>query len=268
METFWALLAIGEGNSSGIGEFPAQRPVTPSFDVFFDLRPNKRLSKQPWGWWFETPSGPLWRHCKLSMAVDMRLRTSSPLVQPNARWRHPIETFSLLALCEGNPPVIGGFPAQRPVTRSFDAFFDLRLNNRLSKPSRRRWFVTPSCSLWHHCNDVHSQWGTSWQIYFSCVLGKFSTTGVNIAERHVLSIDALFSFFLYLFEVVDYKKKVCACPNYHPLSPKIKELINTRSGSAIVEIHGRIVSIYQSFHWYFMLRDSVNFLYCLKSLAV
>ena len=36
-------------------EFPAQRPVTRSFDVFFDLRPNKRLSKQPLGWWFETP---------------------------------------------------------------------------------------------------------------------------------------------------------------------------------------------------------------------
>ena len=41
---------------TGPGEFPAQRPVTWSFDVFFDLRPNKRLSKQPWGWWFETPS--------------------------------------------------------------------------------------------------------------------------------------------------------------------------------------------------------------------
>ena len=27
------------------GEFPAQRPVTQSFDVFFDLRRNKRLSK-------------------------------------------------------------------------------------------------------------------------------------------------------------------------------------------------------------------------------
>ena len=47
----------------GPGEFPAQRPVTRSFDVFFDLRPNKRLSKQPWGWWFETPAWSLWRHC-------------------------------------------------------------------------------------------------------------------------------------------------------------------------------------------------------------
>ena len=42
---------------------PTQRPVTQSFDVFFDLRLNKQLSKQPWGWWFETPSWSLWRHC-------------------------------------------------------------------------------------------------------------------------------------------------------------------------------------------------------------
>ena len=42
---------------------PAQRPVTRSFDVFFDLRLNKRLSKQSWGWWLETLSCPLWLHC-------------------------------------------------------------------------------------------------------------------------------------------------------------------------------------------------------------
>ena len=53
------------GNSPRTGEFPAQRPVTRSFDVFFDLRLNKRLSKQSWGWWFETPSLPLWRHCNV-----------------------------------------------------------------------------------------------------------------------------------------------------------------------------------------------------------
>ena len=45
------------------GEFHTQRPMTPSFDVFFNLRLNKRLSKQSWGWWFETLSRPLWRHC-------------------------------------------------------------------------------------------------------------------------------------------------------------------------------------------------------------
>ena len=56
METFSALLAICAGIS------PVQRPVTLSFDVFFDLHPNKRLSKQWWGWWFEMPSCPLWPH--------------------------------------------------------------------------------------------------------------------------------------------------------------------------------------------------------------
>ena len=50
------------GNSPVPGEFPAQRPVTRSFDVFFDLHLNKRLSKQSWGWWFETLSRPFWRH--------------------------------------------------------------------------------------------------------------------------------------------------------------------------------------------------------------
>ena len=44
------------------GEFPAQRPVKQSFDVFFDFRLNKRLSKQSGGWWFETPCRSLWRH--------------------------------------------------------------------------------------------------------------------------------------------------------------------------------------------------------------
>ena len=62
-ETFSTLLALCAVNSPVTGEFPAQRPVTRSFDVFFDLRLNKRLSKQPYGWWFETPSCSLWRHC-------------------------------------------------------------------------------------------------------------------------------------------------------------------------------------------------------------
>ena len=62
METFFALLAICAGNSPVPGEFPTQRPVTRSFDVYFDLRLNKRLCKQSWGWWFETLLCPLWRH--------------------------------------------------------------------------------------------------------------------------------------------------------------------------------------------------------------
>ena len=49
METIAALLAICAGNSPVTGEFPAQRPATWSFDVFLDLRPNERSSKQSLG---------------------------------------------------------------------------------------------------------------------------------------------------------------------------------------------------------------------------
>ena len=58
---------ICAGNSPVSGEFPAQRPVTRSFRVFFDLRLNKRLSKQSRGWWFETPSRSLWRQRNVNM---------------------------------------------------------------------------------------------------------------------------------------------------------------------------------------------------------
>ena len=45
-----------------------------------------------------------------------------------------METFSaLLAICAGNSPITGEFPSQRPVSRKFVVFFDLRLNERLSK---------------------------------------------------------------------------------------------------------------------------------------
>ena len=59
METFSALLAIYVGNSPVTGEFPAQRPVTRSFEVFVDLRLNKRS----WGWWVNNrEAGDFGRH--------------------------------------------------------------------------------------------------------------------------------------------------------------------------------------------------------------
>ena len=59
-----AVMTSSSRNISRVtGEIPAQRPVVKlSFGVFFDLRLNKWLSKQSWGWWFETRSRPLLRH--------------------------------------------------------------------------------------------------------------------------------------------------------------------------------------------------------------
>ena len=73
METFSAIRAICVGNSPVTDEFPAQRPVMRSFDVFFHLRLNKPLSEQWWGWWVETLSRPSWRHCYVFLDYIMIL---------------------------------------------------------------------------------------------------------------------------------------------------------------------------------------------------
>ena len=62
--------------------------------------------------------------------------------------------FTLLTLCEGNPPITGGFPLQTPATQSFNIFFDMRLNKRFSKQSKRRRFETQLSILWRHCTLV------------------------------------------------------------------------------------------------------------------
>ena len=95
METFSALLDLCAGNSPVTGEFPSQRPVTRSCDVFFDLGLNKRLSKQSWDWWFETPACSLWRHLNVDLTryitlvfnqrFDMRFKT--------LRWRKMAANF-------------------------------------------------------------------------------------------------------------------------------------------------------------------------------
>ena len=70
-------------------------------------------------------------------------------------WRHQMKTFSaLLTLCAGNSPVTGEFSSQRPVTRRFGVFFDLRLSKLLSKQSWGGWFETHPRSLWRHCNEL------------------------------------------------------------------------------------------------------------------
>ena len=63
-------------------------------------------------------------------------RVNGPLCQEFAghRWTPP-------------PP-----PLQRPARLNIAVYFDLCLNKRLSKQSRRWWFETPSRSLWYHCS--------------------------------------------------------------------------------------------------------------------
>ena len=85
-----------------------------------------------------------------------------------------MDTFSaLLALCAGNSPVTSEFPSQRPVTRSFDVFFDLGLNKRLSKQSRR--WVDLRRNHAHYdvivmnFDVIYTKWQAICQSWFCCI---------------------------------------------------------------------------------------------------
>ena len=70
---------------------PLKRPVTRSFDDFFYLGLNKRLSKQSRGWWFKTPSRPLWRHCNVIAVLVVVI-----IIHCHGLWRHVFEIIGKL----------------------------------------------------------------------------------------------------------------------------------------------------------------------------
>ena len=92
--------------------------------------------------------------CLLSVARTEGVLSPSWPYNEVIKWKH----FRVTGPLCGNSPVTSEFPSQRPVTRIFDLFFDLRQNKQLSKQSRRRWFETPSRSLWCHCNASFPHW--------------------------------------------------------------------------------------------------------------
>ena len=114
------------------------------------------------------------RHKLHTYCVHIRWYGSLSNYSSLSWWRHRMETFStLLALCVG----IHRSPLNSPHKGqwwSFDVFFDLRLHKRLSKQPRRRWFETPSRSLWRHCNGL--QLDSIWRWYMHVVLPGFIVT--------------------------------------------------------------------------------------------
>ena len=107
------------------GEFPTQRPVTRSFDVFFDLRLNKRLNKQSWGWWFETPSCRSWRHS-------------------NADPRWAIGRGWLQAPASDGPPCD---------PQGWDVVFNQRSSLSITRTNIHSTSYFVKC--WHHLPDCH-----------------------------------------------------------------------------------------------------------------
>ena len=129
-----------------------------------------------------------------------------------------MDKFSaLLAICAGNTQVNGEFPAQNPVTRNFDVFFDLHLNRRLSKQSWGWWIETLLCPLWCHCNVPQPQilhpfvWcGCN---YISMPL-NFNDSFANVYEQTPLLINRIsildpWSLSLTMCSIYMFMRRIC-----------------------------------------------------------
>ena len=93
-----------------------------SFGDFFDLRRNKPLSKQWWGWWFEAPSRPLWRHCNgCNQFVQVQSEHQSSTLLAFVRGIH---LWPMNSLHKG------------PVTRKMLPFDDVIMNKRSQMHNR------------------------------------------------------------------------------------------------------------------------------------
>ena len=133
------------GEFTGHRWIPTQRPVMRSFDVFFDLRLNKRLSKQLWGWWLETPSCPLWRHCNglpWRHRLAVKMMSSENALNRSEMKRKPFMMMSWQWI-DGRSPV--DFPYEG-TTHNLDIFFDVSLTKLLNE-----WWVARELNEWLSC---------------------------------------------------------------------------------------------------------------------
>ena len=118
-------------------------------------------------------------------------------------WRHQMETFSaLLAICAGNLPVPGEFPAQRPVTQSFGVFFDLRLNKRLKNNREAILSIMTSlwCSIWWQYSVIEAEHHCGMATRGKVFLGKADTSSSTDLRSHD-SIHVYFPGQRWLFHV-------------------------------------------------------------------
>ena len=161
METFPALLALCTGNSPVSGEFTARRPVTRSFDIFFDLRMNGRLSKHSWCWWLETPSSPLWRHSN-GMIVIPGFSVPHSDQCHNSRFSFPESEFARKQwhlMIRWN-----GFHWRQSQRRNCWYCFYPKTRNELAEVSHGA-----RCHLgrwnWNRCDRIWRLWNESWRVF-------------------------------------------------------------------------------------------------------
>ena len=132
--------------------------------------------RHKWRWFLKKKSHLTW-----TTSLHFRCGASISYTNVWTWWRHQMETFFTLTTGHLCGEFIGPrwIPRTKSVTRSFDVFFDLRLNKQLSKQSWGFcWFETPSRSIWCHCNErdrYRAKSGQFWLINrpYASVLTRF-----------------------------------------------------------------------------------------------
>ena len=104
MKTFSALLALCAGNSPVPVNSPHKCQWRWALIFSFDLRLNKRLSKQPRGWWFETPPWSLWRQCNEPETSPTRCNSETQLTYYQKRRRLKLSWYLPSSVMRLVPP--------------------------------------------------------------------------------------------------------------------------------------------------------------------
>ena len=94
----------------------------------------------------------MWFKVFTSLLINQTIMHTSPWHDDVMKWRHFPRYWPFVRGIHRSP--VNSPHSQRPVTRTFDVFFDLSLNKHLTKHSRHWWFETPSHPLWRHFNEM------------------------------------------------------------------------------------------------------------------
>ena len=165
--------------------------------------------------------------------------------------------FRLTGPLRGDPPITGGFPSQRPVNGAFDVFLDLRLDKRLSKQSRRRWFGMSSRSLWRHCNVMFIT-RVSEVIMFSpcvfvclsrCLSGRFNYEGLVPHKQYfpgtLLGMSSCASYISRTHDVIDDVTRSQSRSNFESdIYPSIFELERWSKAQNVGNAHGYLSGLF------------------------
>ena len=126
------------GELIGSQGFPRTKASDAEHWCFFDLRLNKRLSIQLWGWWFETLSHPLLRHCNGIEIIS---------------WCPGFPWYSKIHIKNTHPPLWHYLRCDRKLTCNTDIYRYVYNNQNNIPCAIIKKVFTPHHP--HHCHQYH-----------------------------------------------------------------------------------------------------------------